>query len=345
MNTFKINGRTIGEGYPAYIIAEMSANHAGSIERAKEIIRAAKEAGADCVKIQTYTPDTITMNCNNQYFQIKQGAWNGETLYQLYGKAYTPWEWTGELKAEAERVGIDFFSTPFDDTAVDFLESMGMEFYKIASFELVDLPLIKYVAQKGKPIILSTGMSTIEEVDAAINILRNSGSGEITLLHCTTQYPAPMEEVNLKAIHTLQKEFNLNVGFSDHTKGIEASVAAVALGACIIEKHLTLDKNMEGPDHAASIEPSEFKSMVDSIRNIEKALGSGIKEPTKSEIANMTVARKSIVAQRAIKKDEIFTEENISVKRPGSGISPMKWNEVIGKKAVKNFNKDELIIL
>ncbi len=338
MNTIKIKDRIIGEGYPAYIIAEMSANHAGSIERAKEIIRAAKEAGADCIKIQTYTPDTITMDCDNEYFQIEQGAWNGENLYQLYAKAYTPWEWQEELKKEADRIGIDFFSTPFDSTAVDFLEEIGMEFYKIASFELVDIPLIKYVAKKGKPIILSTGMSSYEEIKEAADTIRATGNSQFAFLRCASAYPAISDEMNLATMIDMGKEFQVPVGLSDHSMGSLAAVTAVAMGASIIEKHFCLSRDISNPDSFFSMEPQEFQQMVKDIRQAEKAKGIVRYGVTEQEKTNH-IFRKSIFATADIKAGEKFAEDNIKVIRPGFGLHPREFEHVLGKTALADIER------
>ena len=270
----KIGTREIGKGNPAYIIAEMSANHAGDIVRAKEIIHMAKEAGADCVKIQTYTPDTLTIDCDNSYFHISDGTWNGENLYQLYQKAYTPWEWQGELFEEAKKAGIDFFSTPFDNTSVDFLEGTGIEFYKIASFELVDIPLIEYVASKGKPMIMSTGMATLAEIDEAVAAVRNQGNDNFALLRCASAYPAITDEMNLKTMQNMGETFGVPFGLSDHSMGSVGAVTAVALGASIIEKHFCIDRSIENPDSSFYMNPAEIKQKVAHIRQAEKEIGS-----------------------------------------------------------------------
>jgi len=338
MNTIKIKDRVIGEGYPAYIIAEMSANHSGSIERAKEIIREAKRCGADCIKIQTYTPDTITMDCDNQYFQIEQGAWNGESLYQLYGKAYTPWEWQKELKEEADRVGIDFFSTPFDHTAVDFLEDIGMEFYKIASFELVDIPLIKYVAEKGKPIIISTGMSSFEEIQEAADTIRATGNEQFAFLRCASAYPAISDEMNLATMLDMRQKFQVPVGLSDHSMGGLAAVTAVAMGASIIEKHFCISRDIENPDSFFSMEPQEFAQMVQDIRQAEKAKGIVSYGVTNQEKSNH-IFRKSIFVTKDVKKGEKFSEENIRVIRPGFGLHPREYENVLGKAALADIER------
>ena len=338
MKTIRIKDRMIGNGYPAYIIAEMSGNHAGSIERAKEIIRAAKESGADCIKIQTYTPDTITIDCDNEYFQIEQGTWNGENLYQLYGKAYTPWEWQKELKEEADRIGIDFFSTPFDKTSVDFLEEIGMEFYKIASIELVDLPLIKYVAEKGKPIILSTGMSSLAEIQEAADTIKSTGNEQFAFLRCASAYPAISDEMNLATMVDMGRRFDVPVGLSDHSMGGLAAVTAVAMGASIIEKHFCLSREIENPDSTFSMEPHEFAQMVKDIRQAEKAMGTVKYGVTEQEKSNH-IFRKSIFVTKDVKAGETFSEENIRVIRPGFGLHPREFENVLGKVALQDISR------
>jgi len=338
MKTIKIRDRIIGEGYPAYIIAEMSANHAGSIENAKQIIRKARECGADCIKIQTYTPDTLTINCDNEYFAIKNGTWEGENLYSLYGKAYTPWDWQAELKAEAESLGVDFFSTPFDKTAVDFLESIGIEFYKIASFELVDIPLIEYVASKGKPIIMSTGMGSYEDIEDAMNAIRGKGNEAVGLLKCSSAYPAVPDDMNLRTMQHMSESFNVPVGLSDHSMGSIGAVTAVAMGACIVEKHFCLSRAIENPDAFFSMEPDEFKAMVNDIRVAEKAKGIVSYDVSVKEKESM-VFRRSIFAVKDIKKGEVFTEENIRCIRPGYGIKPKHYKDVLNKSAVQDIKR------
>ena len=328
----KIGNREIGAGNPAYIIAEMSGNHAGDINRAKEIIYAAKESGADCLKIQTYTPDTITMNCQNEYFHIDTGTWGGENLYSLYGKAYTPWEWQAELFDTAKAVGIDFFSTPFDKTAVDFLEEIGVEFYKIASFELVDIPLIRYVASKRKPIIMSVGMGSIGEIAEAVDVVKQEGC-PLALLKCSSAYPAIPDSMNLRTIPNMQEIFDVPVGLSDHSMGSVAAVTAVALGANIIEKHFCLSREVENPDSSFSMEPKEFARMVRDIRDAERALGKVSYEVTPQEIENRKF-RKSIFVSKDIKAGERITEENIRVVRPSYGLEPKYYDVVLGQVAV-----------
>lgn len=321
-----------------YIIAEMSANHAGSIDRAKDIIYAAKESGADCIKIQTYTPDTMTIDCDNQYFSIENGTWEGENLYHLYEKAYTPWEWQAELKQTADSIGIDFLSTPFDKTSVDFLESIGMEFYKIASFELIDIPLIRYIASKGKPIILSTGMGSIGEIEEAVTVIREQGNHQISLLKCSSAYPAVTKEMNLKTMVNMGEVFGVPVGLSDHSMGSVGSVTAVALGAKIIEKHFCISREIENPDSSFSMEPEEFKGMTEDIRAAELAIGSvsyGVSEQERENIK----FRRSLFVTKDVRAGECFTEESVKVIRPGYGLAPKYYDEVIGCKAVKDVKR------
>ncbi len=321
-----------------YIIAEMSANHAGSLSRAKEIIHAAKESGADCIKIQTYTPDTMTIDCGAEWFRIIDGTWKGEKLYQLYQKAYTPWEWQAELKEEAERIGIDFFSTPFDRTAVDFLEEIGVEFYKIASFELTDLPLLKYTASKGKPMIVSTGMGTLSEIEEAVNTIRAAGSHQLALLRCASAYPAVTDEMNLRTMQHMADTFDVPVGLSDHSMGTAGAAAAVALGARIIEKHFCIDRAVQSPDASFSMNPAEFRKMADDVRQAEKAVGRvayGILEQEKSN----QDFRRSIFCVKDIRQGEKITEENIRVIRPGYGIKPKYFDAVLGKRALADIKR------
>ena len=329
MQKVKINNRIIGDGYPTYIIAEMSANHAGDIERAKEIIRAAKDSGADCVKIQTYTPDTLTIDCDNEYFKVKNGTWEGENLYSLYGKAYTPWEWQKELKEEADRIGIDFFSTPFDKTAVDFLEEMGVDFYKIASFEMIDLPLIEYVAKQGKPIIMSTGMASLEEIKEAVETVKNAGNDQLVLLKCSSAYPAISSDMHLSTIKDLKERFQIPIGLSDHSMGSLGATVAVALGANVIEKHFCLSREIENPDASFSMTPEEFKQMVEDVRNTEKALGMPSYGVAKQEESSM-VFRRSVFVTKDVKAGEKFTEDNIRIIRPGYGVKPKYYKDIMG---------------
>ncbi|AST56848.1 N-acetylneuraminate synthase [Thermoanaerobacterium thermosaccharolyticum] len=328
-----------------FIIAEAGVNHNGDIENAKKLIYVAKKSGADAVKFQTFKSEKVISKFAQKAEYQKETTGESDTQLDMVKKLELPYKDFKELKKYCDEVEINFMSTPFDLDSIEFLNELNIDVFKIPSGEITNLPYLIKIAQTNKPIIMSTGMSTLDEIEAAINILRQNGSGEITLLHCTTEYPAPYKDVNLRAMKTLRERFKVNVGYSDHTKGIEIPIAAVAMGAAVIEKHFTLDRNMEGPDHKASLEPDELKAMVQAIRNVESALGDGIKRPTESEIKNITIARKSIIAKRDIKKGEIFTEENITVKRPGNGISPMKWFEVLGKTAVRDFKEDELIEL
>ena len=321
-----------------YIIAEMSANHAGSFERAKEIICAAKEAGADCVKIQTYTPDTLTIDCNNQYFRIENGTWAGQNLYQLYKKAYTPWEWQAELKEFADKLDIDFFSTPYDRTSVYFLEKIGVNFYKIASFEIVDLPLLKYVASKRKPIILSTGMASLGEIENAVQIIQGKYHAPLVLLQCASAYPAITDEMNLKTMVNMKETFGLPVGLSDHSMGSVGAVTAVALGASVIEKHLCLGREIESSDSSFSMTPKEFRQMVEDIRQAEKAIGKVQYGVLKQEKENL-LFRRSVFCVKDIKKGEQLTEENIKIIRPGYGMSPRYYSKVLGQFALKELKR------
>lgn len=336
MSYITIKDRKIGDGYPAYIIAEMSANHSGSIEIAKEIIRAAKDSGADCIKIQTYTPDTLTIDCDNEYFQVGNGTWKGENLYQLYGKAYTPWEWQAELKAEADRVGIDFFSTPFDKTSVDFLEELGVEFYKIASFEMIDLPLLRYIASKGKPIIMSTGMGSKEEVKEALEAIYSTGNREVAILKCSSAYPAVSSDMHLSTIHDMKESFHIPVGLSDHSMGAFGATTAIAVGANIIEKHFCLSRGIENPDASFSMEPDEFKEMVTQVRLAEAAIGDVHYGVTPQEECSM-VFRRSIFFVKEIKKGEVITEDHIKIIRPGYGEKPKYFDDVLGMKAKEDI--------
>ncbi len=334
----KINGRQVGEGAPAYIIAEMSGNHAGSIERAKDIIYAAKECGADCIKIQTYTADTMTIDCDNPYFQITEGTWKGENLYKLYQKAFTPWEWQEELSKEAKKVGIDFLSTPFDQSSVDFLEKLELPFYKVASFELVDIPLLEYIASKKKPIVMSTGMGSLEEIEEAIAAIYGQGNHDLALLKCSSAYPAKREEMNLRTIKDMQERFHVPVGLSDHSMGSFSATTAVALGASIIEKHFCLSRTIKNPDCTFSMEPHEFKQMVEEVREVEKALGKVAYGVSKQEEYN-TRFRRSLFVVKDIAAGETLTKENIRSIRPSNGLKPKYMKDVLGKKANKPLAK------
>jgi len=328
-----IRNRCIGPGHPTYIIAEVSANHNQDFDQAVRIIEAAKEAGADAVKLQTYTPDTLTIDCDNQYFQIGAGTiWEGRNLYDLYGEAYTPWEWQPKLKKIANDLGLDLFSTPFDSSSVDFLEQMDVPVFKIASFEIVDLPLIQRIARTGKPIIMSTGMATLSEIDEAVQTIRGVGNTQLVLLKCTSAYPSPPEEMNLRTIPHLAQAFDVPVGLSDHTLGIAVPVAAVALGACVIEKHLTLSRSVPGPDSVFSLEPHELKAMVEGVRVAEKALGKVSYEVTEREAASR-VFRRSLFVVKDMQAGEVFSTENVRSIRPGYGLHTRHVDQVLGRRA------------
>ena len=326
-----------------FIIAEAGVNHNGDLTLAKRLVDVASEAKVDAIKFQTFkSEELVSIHAQKAAYQ-KKATNKDETQLEMLKRLELSEEDYKELISYCVQKKILFLSTPFDLPSIRFLESTGIEIYKIPSGEITNLPYLREIGRLQKKIILSTGMSTIDEIAECIQVLYNQGSKDITLLHCSTEYPTPMKDVNLNAMLTLRNKFQLQVGYSDHTLGIEVPIAAVALGAKVIEKHITLDKTMEGPDHKASLEPQELKAMVVAIRNIEMALGNGEKVPSPSEIKNMAVARKSIVAAKPIKLGERFTEENLTVKRPGIGICPMKWDEVIGGKSKKNYEKDELI--
>lgn len=335
---FQINGREIASGCPVYIIAELSANHNQDFDQAVKIIEAAKEAGADAVKLQTYTPDTLTIDCDNEYFKIKDTIWAGKNLYSLYGEAYTPWEWQPKLKRIADQSGLTLFSTPFDHTAVDFLELMNVPAYKIASFEIVDLPLLQKIARTGKPVIMSTGMSTLAEIEEAVQTLRQAGNTQLALLKCTSAYPAAPEDMNLRAIPYLAEAFKVPVGLSDHTLDIAVPVAAVALGACIIEKHLTFSRAAGGPDSTFSLEPHEFKAMVEAVRVAGKALGQAHYDVSPEE-AKSRVFRRSLFVVKDMKAGEVFTEKNVRSIRPGYGLHTRYLDEVLGRLAGQDIQR------
>lgn len=322
-----------------YIVAELSANHGNDIQIAKDTIKAIKDAGADAVKIQTYTADTITMDCDNDYFQIKKGSlWEGTTLYKLYQQAYTPWEWHKELFEYANKIGITIFSSPFDKTAVDLLEGLNTPLYKVASFEITDTPLIEYIALKGKPMIISTGIATIGEIKEAIEICQDAGNYDITLLKCTSSYPAPYEDMNLLTIPNMRETFGVNIGLSDHSMGSTVALGAVALGAKLIEKHVILDKKIGGPDVEFSMEIEEFKCMVEEIRKLEKSLGKISYDITEKVRINRTAAR-SLFFTEDIKLGDVITENNMRSIRPGYGIHPRYYNEILGRRVTKNISR------
>lgn len=333
----EINGRKIGPDNPVYVIAELSANHNQNFENAVRLIHAAKQAGADAVKLQTYTPDTITFCSNQEYFRIKSGTiWDGRNLHELYAQAYTPWEWQPQLKKLADDLDLDFFSTAFDRTAVEFLEQLTVPVHKISSFEVVDIPLIEDMARTGKPLIMSTGMATAAEIEEAVQAARNAGATEIALLKCTSAYPAPPEEINLKTIPELARRFEVVAGLSDHSLGIAVPVAAVALGACMIEKHLTLSRSLKGPDSAFSLEPQEFKAMVEAVRMAETALGE-IRFGCGAREESTRMFRRSLFVVRDVRGGEPFTSENIRSIRPGHGLHTRHFAEVVGKCAARDI--------
>lgn len=341
MKEFKIGDKVIGGVAPIFIVAEMSANHLQNFDIAVKIIKEAAKAGADAIKLQTYTPDTMTLNVDNNYFKIKQGTlWDGRTLYDLYQEAYMPWEWQPKLQKIAKEEGLEFFSTPFDKTAVDFLEDMEVPVYKIASFEINDIPLIDYIAKKGKPIILSNGVAEISDIELAIKTIRKNGINDIALLKCTSSYPAPIEEANLKTIPNMAETFNVVAGLSDHTPGIVVPITAVALGAKIIEKHFCLDRSLGGPDAKFSLEPEEFKQMVEAVRNAEKAIGRVNYELSDKQKQSRELMRSIFVAED-IKVGEEFTEKNIKSIRPGFGLHPKYYSYILGKKAKRDIKKGE----
>jgi pseudaminic acid synthase len=332
MNHFiKINGRSIGQAFSPYVIAEMSANHNGDINNAFKIIKMAKESGADAVKLQTYRPDTITMDMKTPEFLIEGGLWGGQSLYELYESAYMPWDWHKALFDYAKEIGITIFSSPFDKTAVDLLESLNAPAYKIASFEAVDLPLIKYVASTGKPMIISTGMADAEEIQEAISAAQSGGCQELVILHCVSGYPAPAEDYNLRTLMDMQIRFGLPVGLSDHTLDNTTAIASVALGACVIEKHVTLDRGGGGPDDSFSLEPADLKALCNGAKTAWQSLGQ-INYGCKSSEQGNVKFRRSLYAVKEIRAGEIITEENVKSIRPGYGLAPKYWDDLMGKR-------------
>jgi len=328
-----------------FIIAEAGVNHNGSLELAKKLVDVAVEAGADAVKFQTFKAENlVSKSAKKAKYQVENTG-SDESQYEMIKKLELGFDEFEELKKYCDEKGIMFLSTPFDDDSIEFLDKLGLEIFKIPSGEITNLPYLRKIGSLNKKVILSTGMADLGEVEDALDVLISAGTKKenITVLHANTEYPTPIEDVNLKAMQTIACAFGVDVGYSDHTLGIEVPIAAVAMGAKVIEKHFTFDRNLPGPDHRASLEPDELKAMIKAIRNIEKALGDGIKRPSKSESKNIEIARKSIVAKRDIKKGEKFTEENLAVKRPGNGISPMRWDEIIGKIASRDYKEDELI--
>lgn len=335
----QIGERLIGLGKSVYIIAELSANHNGSFENALRLVEIAKDCGADAVKLQTYTADTITLRSDREEFRIQANTnWDGRTLHSLYSEAYTPWEWQPKLKQAADTLNLDLFSSPFDDTAVDFLEKMDVAAYKLASFELVDFPLIRRIAATGKPLIISTGMGSVDEIDEAVEHARTSGTKHIALLKCTSSYPANPAEMNLRAMVQLKDRFHVPVGLSDHSRELAVPVAAVALGACIIEKHLIIKRSDGGPDSAFSLEPDEFEQMVRSVRVTEQALGNGIIGPSERETESR-VFRRSLFVTDNVKRGELFSTSNIRSIRPSHGLHTRYLPQVLGKRAARDVKK------
>jgi pseudaminic acid synthase len=334
-----IHDRLIGSGRPVYVVAEMSANHNQDFDQALQILRAAHDAGADAVKLQTYKPDTLTIDSDREHFRIGAGTiWAGRTLYDLYGEAYTPWDWQPKLKAAAGDLGMALFSTPFDPSSVEFLVKMDVPAFKIASFELVDLPLIRLVARTGKPLIMSTGMASLSEIEEAVHTARRAGATEIALLKCTSAYPAPPGDMNLRTIPHLAQAFCVPVGLSDHSLGIAVPVAAVALGACIIEKHFTLSRAVPGPDSAFSLEPPEFKAMVDAVRVAKEALGRVSYDITEPETASR-VFRRSLFVIRDVRAGERFTADNVRSIRPENGLHTRYLEQVLGRRAARDVER------
>ena len=334
-----IGSRRVGPGEPVYIIAEMSANHNQDYDQAVKILRAARACGADAIKLQTYTPDTLTIDADKEYFMIGGGTlWDGRTLYDLYGEAYMPWDWQPKLKKIAEEEGLDLLSTAYDDTALTFLEELGVPAHKVASFENIDLPLIEKMARTGKPLIMSTGMASLEEIGEAVQAARSAGAEQIALLKCTSAYPSPPEEMNLRTIPELRRVFDTVTGLSDHTIGTAVPVASIALGACIIEKHFTLTRSIPGPDSAFSLEPSEFKAMVDAIRTVEKALGEVHFGGGQLE-SNSKTFRRSLFVVKDVKAGEPLTSENVRSIRPGHGLPPKHLRDVLGKRATRDVER------
>lgn len=325
-----------------YVIAEMSANHGGKLENALEIVVKAKEIGADCLKIQTYTADTLTIDCDNEYFKIHGGLWDGYKLYDLYRDAYTPWDWQPIIKAECDKAGIDFLSTPFDSTSVDFLESIGCEAFKIASFELVDIPLIEYAAAKGKPMIISCGMGSVEEIQDSIDACHRVGNNNIVLLKCCSEYPAKWDDMHLANIPDMARRFGVKIGLSDHSMGSLAAVVGVGLGACVVEKHMCLSRDIPNPDSAFSMEPEEFRNMIADINSAMQIRGSVSYGATVFE-AESLIFRRSIFAIKPIQTGELFTKDNIRIIRPGYGISPKNINRLLGKSATRDYKYGEPI--
>jgi len=337
-NYIEIDGKKIGPDYSPYIIAELSANHNGDINRAFQILEMAKECGADAIKLQTYTQDTLTIDCDKDDFKIKGGLWDGRTLYDLYTEAHMPWDWHKPLFERAKKLGITIFSSPFDTTAVDLLEELGAPAYKIASFEAIDLPLIEYVAKTGKPMIISTGMANKQEIQEAVDTAKNAGCTELVVLHCVSGYPAPAQDYNLATIPDMAKRFDVLTGLSDHTIDNTTAISSIVLGACLIEKHVTLDRNGGGPDDSFSLEKPELMQLCQDSKTAWQALGKVNYKRKESEKGNL-VFRRSLYVVKDIKAGEKFTHENVRSIRPGFGLPPKYQNEILGKKAKNNLSK------
>ncbi|MHA2142698.1 MAG: pseudaminic acid synthase [Candidatus Thorarchaeota archaeon] len=338
MNPVKIGSRKVGDNEPTLIVAEISANHLQDYSLAEKTIEAARDAGADAVKLQTYTPDTITLDCDSEHFKLQDTIWEGKTLYELYEEAYTPWEWQPKLKEFAEGLGLICFSSPFDRTAVDFLEDMNVPAYKVASFEITDIPLIEYIASKNKPIVISTGIAQISDIEDALGACRREDNNDIILLKCTSAYPTPLSEVNLRTIPDLSSRFNVLVGLSDHTLEISVPVAAVALGACLVEKHLTTSRDLGGPDADFSLEPNEFETMVNTIREVEEALGN-ISYTLTDRMKRSREFSRSLFVTQDVQKGETFTSENVRSVRPGYGLPPKHLKKILGRRAKKAIKR------
>ena len=338
--TIEIAGRRIGPGQPPYVIAEMSGNHNGDLERTFRILEAAREAGADAVKLQTYRPDTITIDHDGPEFVVEGGLWDGRRLFELYEEAHTPWEWHPEIFARARKIGITVFSSPFDPTAVDFLESLDAPAYKVASPEIIDLPLIRKIAATGKPMIMSTGMASLEEIEDALAAARSGGAEDIVLLHCTAAYPTPPDEANLATIPDLRERFGVVTGLSDHTLGTTVATTAIALGAAVIEKHFTLSRSDGGVDSAFSLEPAELAELVENARIARAAMGRPMYHPTRSE-ASVLKNRRSLYIMKPVARDEVFTSDNVRSIRPGLGLKPKHLDAVLGRKAARDLEFGE----
>ncbi len=339
MDYIEINGRKVGPGYPTYFIAEMSGNHNQDFDRAIEIMEMAKENGADAIKLQTYTPDTMTIDSDEPPFILPNtNTWGGTSLYELYKTAYTPWEWQADIMGAAKKIGLDCFSTPFDASAVDFLSELDVPVFKVASFEVMDIPLLKKIARAGKPMLISTGMATIGQIQDALDTVRAEGAEQIVLLNCASAYPSPPEALNLRNIPHMRETWDLPIGFSDHSLGIEAALASVSLGACLIEKHITLSREEGGPDAAFSLEPHELKALTDGIKTVEAAMGSVRYGPSEFETGNV-VFQRSIFAVEDIAAGEELTPENVRVIRPGNGLAPKHYDDVLNHRAAKDIKR------